>query len=307
MISVIMAAYNAEDFIGEAIESVLNQTYPHWELLVVDDGSKDRTQEIVNQYAENDSRVRLIQINHGGASGARNAGLQAAQYPWAAVLDADDVALPERFAVQISAAEADPEIVLWGTYSQDIGPKGELGALHKSGPTSKEEFQTLRDRGEPVVLRNSTILFRRDLALEIGGFDSRLEPCEDLDFWDRLAAHGPVVTLTDNLVLYRRHDGSITNLRFEAGLKVTRFVEERNRARLRGETIEWETFARNYDQVGLPTRVSRRIDSAGRFFGRQAVAAHTEKRPVRAMALLLAATALCPRIMLTRIWKQRAS
>lgn len=307
MISVIMAAYNAEEFIGEAIESVVKQTYPYWELLVVDDGSQDRTQEIVKGYAERDSRVRLIQINHGGASGARNAGMKAAQYPWAAVLDADDVAMPERLQVQIEAAEADPKVVLWGAYSQDIGPKGELGALHKSGPTSKEEFQALRDRGEPVVLRNSTILFRRDLALEIGGFDSRLEPCEDLDFWDRLAAHGPVVTLTDNLVLYRRHDGSITNRRFEAGLKVTRYVEARNKARLRGEMIEWDSFANHYDDVGFPTRVTRRIDSAGRFFGRQAVAAHTEKKPVRAMALLLAATALCPRIMLARIWKQRAS
>lgn len=307
MISVIMAAYNAEEFIGEAIDSVLQQTYPHWELLVVDDGSKDRTQEIVNEYAQRDSRVRLITINHGGASGARNAGMREAQYTWAAVLDADDVALPQRFQVQIEAAEADPEVVLWGSYSQDIGPQGQRGALHKSGPTSREEFQKLREKGEPVVLRNSTILFRRDLALEIGGFDSRLEPCEDLDFWDRMAEHGPVMTLTDNLVLYRRHDGSITNQRFEAGLKVTRFVEERNRARLKNETVDWETFSKNYDAAGFPTRVTRRIDSAGRFFGRQAVAAHTEKRPVRAVALLLAATALCPRIMLTRIWKQRAS
>jgi len=307
MISVIMAAYNAEAFIGEAIESVIGQSYPNWELLVIDDGSRDRTKEIVNRYSESDPRVKLIAIDHEGVSGARNAGLRVAKYPWAAVLDADDVALPRRFQVQLDAAEAHPEVVLWGSYSQDVGPKGQLGSLHKSGPTSLEEFQQLRSRGTPIVLRNSTILFRRDLALEIGGFDAQLEPSEDLDFWDRMAEHGPVVALTDNLVLYRRHDGSLTNRKFEAGLKVRRFVEERNRARLQGATLDWETFSHEHDSVGLTTRIARRIDSTGRSFGRQAVAAHTEKRPLRAVMLLFAAAALCPRIILARIWKQRAS
>ena len=306
MVSVIMAAYNAEQFIGDAIESVQNQTCPDWELIVVDDGSSDRTREIVNEYASGDPRVRLIAAEHQGVSGARNAGLRAARYPWVAVLDSDDVAQPHRFEVQLRAAGEQPDIVLWGSYSHDVGPNGELGSLHKSGPTSRAEFQRLRDCGEPIVLRNSTILFRRGLALEIGGFDSQLEPCEDLDFWDRMAERGPVLALTDSLVLYRRHDGSLTNQRFEAGLKVTRFVDQRNRARLRGETLDWESFSRAYDRVGLGTRVARRIDAVGRFFGRQAVAAHTEKRRVRAVALLLAAIALCPRIMMARIWKQRA-
>jgi len=307
MISVIMAAYNAEEFIGEAIESIIGQTYPNWELIVVDDGSLDRTPEIVRQFAERDPRVRLVSPGRQGVSGARNTGLREARYPWAAVLDADDVAKPERLEIQLAAAEANPDVVLWGSYSQDLGPSGELGSLHKSGPTSFEEYHDHRRRGEPIVLRNSTILFKRDIALEIGGFDSRFEPCEDLDFWDRMAEQGPVLALTDNLVLYRRHDGSVTNNNFEAGLKVSQFVRLRNEARAKGENVDWETFSRDYNAVGFHRRLGRRVDALGRFLGRQAVAAHTQKQRIRAIALLLAATALSPRVMLSRIWKQRAT
>ncbi|REK22599.1 MAG: glycosyltransferase family 2 protein [Planctomycetota bacterium] len=307
MISVLMPAYNAEEYIAEAIDSVVGQTYPHWELLVIDDGSTDSTQEIVSRYVDRDERVRLLEVPHGGISAARNAGLKAAKYPWAALLDADDVALPRRFELQIAASEEDPEVVLWASYSHDLGAQGQVGSLHKSGPTSRAEYEHHRSTGKTIVFRNSTILFRRDLALDIGGFDAAMEPGEDVDFWDRMAELGPTIALKDSLVQYRRHSGSITNQRLQKSIMIGDFVAARCRARARGESLDWETFQRAYNAIGPLGRALRYIDTTGRKYCRNAVTAHTERKRFRAASLLLAATVLSPRTMLTRIWKQKLS
>jgi glycosyltransferase involved in cell wall biosynthesis len=96
MISIVMPSYNSSEFIGEAIDSLISQTYPHFELLVCDDGSSDATQEIVRERARRDNRVQLIVNQHGGVSRNCNVGLKMAKFPWIARLDADDVAAPDR-------------------------------------------------------------------------------------------------------------------------------------------------------------------------------------------------------------------
>ena len=114
MISIVMPSYNSAAFIREAVDSVISQTYPHFELLVCDDGSSDATQEIVREMARRDNRIRLIVNQHGGVSRNCNVGLEAAKFPWIARLDADDVAAPDRLEIQIKAAERQPDVICWG-------------------------------------------------------------------------------------------------------------------------------------------------------------------------------------------------
>jgi len=102
LISVVMPVYNAEQYVGEAIASILAQTYPHWELIIVDDGSTDGSAGVVREFAARDARIRPIFLEHGGAPCAQNVGIAAAQGELIARLDQDDIALPERLAVQLA-------------------------------------------------------------------------------------------------------------------------------------------------------------------------------------------------------------
>ncbi|MBF8276453.1 MAG: fucosyl transferase [Candidatus Brocadiaceae bacterium] len=102
LISVVMPVYNAERYVADAIRSILEQTYPNFEFIIVDDGSTDGTIKIIREFAGKDSRVRLVYLTHGGGPRAANAGIALAQGEFIARMDADDIALPERFSVQLA-------------------------------------------------------------------------------------------------------------------------------------------------------------------------------------------------------------
>ena len=111
LISVVMPVYNGEKFLAEAIDSILAQTYTDFEFIIVDDGSKDHSTEIINDYAKRDPRVRLVQLaENSGVASARNAGIAAARGKYIASMDSDDISLPERLRMQAEFLEANPKI-----------------------------------------------------------------------------------------------------------------------------------------------------------------------------------------------------
>ena len=130
-VSVVMPAYNSDRFIAEAIESILNQTYRHFEFLIVNDGSTDETSSIASNYAERDPRVRVIESNHGGPSRALNTGIEHAEYEWLAIMHADDVSLPNRLERQLKAACLNPKVVAWGAYAYHVNSAGKILSLSK--------------------------------------------------------------------------------------------------------------------------------------------------------------------------------
>src|SRR5579864_5984497 len=115
VISVVMGVYNAQRYVSEAIESVLNQTFGDFEFIVVDDGSTDRTPAILQEYQARDPRLKVLRIAHAGIVAAANAGLAIARAELIARADADDVCLPERFARQVSYMGDHPECVCLGS------------------------------------------------------------------------------------------------------------------------------------------------------------------------------------------------
>src|SRR5687768_1555420 len=118
MISVVMPVYNGERFVSQAVDSVLGQTFRDFEFLIVDDGSTDHTPEILRAFERRDGRVRVIQNNHGGISSALTRGIDESRREWVARIDADDIALPDRFEKQMRTAAANPKVVAWGTYAR---------------------------------------------------------------------------------------------------------------------------------------------------------------------------------------------
>ena len=242
MISIVMPSYNSAAFIREAVDSLVSQTYPHFELLVCDDGSSDDTQKIVREMAHRDSRIRLIVNQHGGVSRNCNVGLKAAKFPWIARLDADDVAAPDRLETQIKAAERHPEVICWGGRAHLINRQGRMLRGAQLGPVNEAEYQELRRSGKVIYILGPTVMYRRDDALAAGGYDPRFDGAEDIELLSRLACRGSLRTLPDVLTLYRIHGQSVTAHRSAQQRHLFSFIEARNRAWQSGKDLELEPY-----------------------------------------------------------------
>lgn len=308
MVSVVMSAYNSVRFIREAIESILNQTYQDFELIIVDDGSTDETLPIAASYAERDSRVRVIRANHGGQSRARNTGIQHAQSDWVAIMDADDVSLPTRLEKQLKAAGENPKVVAWGAYAYHIDSAGRILSVSRTGPSTEEEFHDLRRRARGFTIIHSTALLRKAIVQKAGGYDARFDCAEDLELLDRMAEYGPILAIPRPLALFRIHASSNTMQRFFEQQFFTRYVQARLRARLSGEREPGlEEFREHCRRQPVARRLRRFLNDSNRFYYRRFGLAMADGQYVTASLLLAASVLLNPAYTLPRIWNQRLS
>lgn len=200
LISVVMPCFNAEEYLREAVESVLNQTYPHAELIAVDDGSTDKTKAILRSFRNS---VRLIEQKNLGAGPARNAGIKHSRGEFIAFLDADDYWSPnclEKLHGTLVNSEAALAYCGW----QNIGLEGPAGK-----PYIPPDYE-LHDKRKFFLSSASpwpihAALTRRDIMEEVGGFDEQWLSCEDYDLWLRIALNRPVVIVKEVLAFYRHH------------------------------------------------------------------------------------------------------
>ena len=116
LVSIITPIYNGAKYVSETIESVLKQTYPHWEMIIVDDGSKDNSAEIIREYVTKDDRIQLIQQPNGGSASARNNGIRRANGRYIALLDADDLWEPTFLESQLALMKEKDAIVVHASY-----------------------------------------------------------------------------------------------------------------------------------------------------------------------------------------------
>jgi hypothetical protein len=206
-VSVIMAVHNAEPYVGAAIDSVLSQKFRDLELIVVDDGSTDRSAEIVRQHV--DPRIRIISNGRNlGLAPSLNAGLAEARGEFVARLDADDVARPQRLTRQIAFMEANPQVALLGSWYNEMAADGSPGICRRL-PTRHWDLRWHLCLYCPFV--HSAMLWRRALVVErIGQYDERFVYSEDLDFWRRIAAQLEVANVPESLLYLRTHPHSMT-------------------------------------------------------------------------------------------------
>jgi GT2 family glycosyltransferase len=221
-VSVIMPAYNAERWLEEAVESICRQTEPNFELLVIDDGSTDRTPEILTQVAHQDSRVRVFHRPHLGLCAALNFGMSAAQAPLIARLDADDIAHAERLGRQADFLDRHPDVGVVGSWAREIDEDGHpLG--ERRPPSEPNEIDTALQRGNPMI--HSAIMARAELVRRVGGYRPAFEAAEDYDLWLRLAEETRLANLCEILIDYRVHPQAVTGrqpLRMEFSARLAR-------------------------------------------------------------------------------------
>ncbi len=196
-ISVIIPTYNRCRPVREAIESVQAQSFRDFELIVVDDGSEDETCRALSGKGSPDG---YLYLRHGGVSRARNAGVRAARAEWIAFLDSDDLWLPQKLQRQVDALMVQPEFQL--CYTDEIWIRRGV----RVNPMKKHQKYSgwIFERCLPLCLISpSSILLRRQLLEEEGGFDESLPVCEDYDLWLRLTCMHPVLFLEEKLIVKR--------------------------------------------------------------------------------------------------------
>ena len=203
-VSVVMTAYNGEAFIGEAIKGVLSQSFPDFELLVVDDGSSDGTVEIVRSFK--DARLRLVQNERNlGISNSRNRGNELARGRYLAAHDQDDISYPNRLKEEVEVLEADPEVVLVCGRVDSIPSNKEPWPSHV--PSSADVLAWSLFTGSKIT--HSTICLRRSTLSDHGiRYEQRYHYAEDFELFHKLSEVGKLVMLPSVLGAYRHHENN---------------------------------------------------------------------------------------------------
>ena len=221
LISVLIPAFNAEPYIAITLNSVVAQTDSCFEVLVVDDGSSDRTREIVREFAP---RVRLIEQSNCGPAAARNLLLSEAAGRFVAFLDADDVWNPTKLASQRRLFEEHPEVVLVSAQLRGIDAAGNPSEL-KEDP----RFRSLFDRPQNLhrallqignMIGQSTVMAKREVVLAAGGWYAKERILSgDYELWIRIAEHGPFFVSSEIVGDYRVLPGSLSHKSLAAEYK----------------------------------------------------------------------------------------
>lgn len=203
-VSVVIPAYNAEPYLDECLRSVLTQTHPVIEVIVVDDGSTDRTRSIAESFG---APVRLLQQKQGGPARARNYGVREARGEWIAFLDADDLWKPEKIEKQLSALAAAPDAILCYTALLALKLDGSKVPVPTPLLSYVDAMLSLTNVGIPP----SAVMLRRETLLQVGGFNEVQRGCEDWEMWFRLRKLGRFCVVPEPETIYRESLGGLSS------------------------------------------------------------------------------------------------
>lgn len=205
-VTVLLPVYDAERFLAEAVESILAQSFADFELLAIDDGSRDGSTAMLDAFARRDPRVRVVRRPHAGLIATLNAGLALARGEWIARMDADDVALPRRLELQVARLDRDPDLVCLGGGFEVIDVYGRrIDAVQP--PCDPKTIESALLTGVTAVC-HATAIYRRSQVLEAGAYDPAAELAEDYDLWLRLAEKGRLANVGEPVLRVRHHEGS---------------------------------------------------------------------------------------------------
>ncbi|MBE9046990.1 glycosyltransferase family 2 protein [Pleurocapsales cyanobacterium LEGE 10410] len=301
-VSVIVPVYRVEKYIAATVRSVLEQTYPNFELLIVDDGSPDRSDDICQQFL--DPRIKIIRQPNRGASAARNAGIRQAQGEYLAFLDGDDLWLPQKLAKHVEHLDRSPAVGLSFSRSAFISEAGERldnYQMPKLKAIAPQDFllgcNLIGNGSAPVIRREvlNAIKFQEDG--EACYFNPQFFRAEDLECWLRIVIQTPwqIEGIPEALTLYRvNSEGLSANLLEQ--LKAWEQVIDKTRSYAPELLAQWENPARAYHLWYLARRAVRlQNGSLAVQFSHQALAAYWQllfKEPRRTLLTWAAAYSL---------------
>ena len=307
-VSVVIPVHNGERYLAEAIESILSQTFRDFELLIVDDGSTDGSRAVMERYARQDARIRILCQANRGVSAAGNRGLAEARGEWVARLDADDLFLPEKLERQLAFVRRYPDVRIAGTLGHFINGAGRfIGLVSTDGPFTRAQFEAMTARGEPVFFVHSSTLMHRETVLAVGGYREQFVQAEDVDLWLRMAERGHLLLkMPEPLLLYRLHGASLTMSRNAEQKLQHRWVMACAAARRKGrEEPSLAEFLQSEKRRPWPSRFhAGRLELGERLYQRAALHFACGNYAALAACLGLAAC-LNPRHVIPRLYDRK--
>jgi glycosyltransferase involved in cell wall biosynthesis len=208
-VSVVLPVYNAERYLAEALNSVLLQTFRDFELLVLDDGSLDRSMALAQALASKDRRVKIFGGAHRGLTYLLNKGIEIAEGEFVARMDGDDICERDRFEEQVRIFDAHPEYCAVGSQATRIDPDGSPIDCWRV-PEKHDEIDNHHMQGLGGGMIHPSVMMRKNTLVEIGGYSGNFEAAEDFDLFLRLAEVGRLFNSSRVLLKYRLHAKSVT-------------------------------------------------------------------------------------------------
>jgi glycosyltransferase involved in cell wall biosynthesis len=208
-ISVVLPVYNCPHYVGEAIDSILAQSFTDFELIVIDDGSTDETPRVLERVR--DSRVRRYAQENRGLAATLNRGIELARGRYIARQDQDDISKPERFSKQVAFLDAHPDCALIGTWAQIWRERAPTDRVHQHpSDNATLKFELLLNN--PFV--HSSVMIRKSALDRVGAYctDRNRQPPEDFELWSRIARVYAVANIPEVLHIYREIEGSMSRL-----------------------------------------------------------------------------------------------
>ena len=197
-VTVLMSVYNATEYLPEALESILAQSFTDFEFLIIDDGSKEPLDQVMGEYK--DERIKIVRQDNRGLTRSLNRGLSLARGEYIARMDADDVSVPERLRLQTVEMEADRGLGLVGSYFDIIDGKGNL--LERNEPLIDPTYRLWRLQFHNTYGHGSVML-RKAAVIAAGAYDEDLRYAQDYDLWSRLSAQNNTKIIPTVLYRYR--------------------------------------------------------------------------------------------------------
>ena len=242
-ISVIIPAYNAERTILETITSVQQQTFSDFEIIVINDGSTDRTLEILSTVK--DPRLKIFSYSNGGVPVARNHGLEHATGDLIAFLDADDLWTPDKLELQLTTLQQHPEAGVAYSWIYNMDEKGESFSAGNPFLCAGNVYAQLLV--ENFIVNGSNCLIRKQAVESVGEFDFSVPGADDWDYWLRLALHWPFVVVPKPQIFYRQSSGSVSSKVEAMEKNILRVIEKGFQAApLEMQSLKNQSYAYNY-------------------------------------------------------------
>lgn len=304
LISVLMSMRNGMPYVEQTVRSIIAQTFKDWEFIVVDNASTDNSVEVVEQIAQTDPRIRVIRNEKDlGMSGGLNRGLEFCRGTWIARMDADDIALPDRFERQLNFLEENPDVKVTSSLAYYIDADGKRSGKTFHDLTSREAYARYMREGLAMGILHPGTMMDRKVLVEAGGYRQAYFPANDTDLWGRLAERGALILVQQEYLMeYRVHGGSATAQAFETSRLKYQWARDSMRARRKGlPEPSWEEYVAGRLNAPWWRRVNRwRKTNARRLYRRAALNMLT-KKAARAACELALATLLQPTYTMPRL------
>lgn len=222
-VSVVMPVHNGQQYLALAIESILQQTFRDFEFFIVNDGSTDHSEEIIQSYAARDPRIVALKSVKRGLAEALNTGCRAARADYVARMDCDDIARPDRFARQVEWLDQHPDVAVLGGAAQLIDAEGRPLSELRYKPEGDSLKNALSSRSCVI---HPSVMMRKAILRKVGLYRESCAPAEDYDLWSRVADSHVVMNLPGAVLLdFRMHDGQVSQTKRRRQLVIAMAVQ----------------------------------------------------------------------------------